>query len=122
MEITEKQAGLDEIVEDMKSASLSSSSPTVSPDISELASKETKKREAVDVSKLTDKEVIQLLREKEVQKIQQRLAKQAAKDNTEKDYKFWKTQPVLDIKETYSGVCGPIEVDTDVSKVRQEPS
>ena len=121
MSTAEKHADLDVIAEDLKSSSLSSSSLPLSTEITEMASKEIKKREAIDVSKLSDKEVMQLLHEKEVQKIQQRLAKQAAKDNTEQEYKFWKTQPVLGIKDNFSGVSGPIEEDTDVLKVKQEP-
>lgn len=117
-----KHADLDKIAEDLKSASLSSSSLTLSTEIAGMASTtEIKKREAVDISNLSDKEVMQLLHEKEVQKIQHRLTKQTAKDNTEHEYKFWNTQPVPGIKDNFSGACGPVDEDTDSLRVKQEP-
>ena len=100
--------------------SLSSSSPTVVP-TGGVVTKEPKKKEPVDLSGLTDQQVMLLLQEKERRKFQQRLEKAAAKENTEKDFKFWNTQPVLGINDTFEGECGPIEKCVDVATVKQEP-
>lgn len=121
MERTADGGEVAEVTSSIADITLSSSSPAVIPAAGVVVAKESKKKEPVDLSGLTDQQVMLLLQEKERRKFQQRLEKAAAKENTEKDFKFWNTQPVLGINDTFEGECGPIEKCVDVSTVKQEP-
>ena len=75
-----------------------------------------------DINSLTDHQVILLVQEKERRKQIERYARQVAKgQNDDKEHKFWNTQPVLGLKDTYEGESGPVEQSTDVTLVKQTP-
>ena len=75
----------------------------------------------VDVSKLSDQELIRFLADKEVQRAQERQQKRLAKQNEEKDHKFWNTQPVPQKDDNFEGDSGPLDAATDLSAVKKEP-
>ena len=75
----------------------------------------------VDVSKLSDTELIKFLAEQEQKRLIERQRKKAEKQSGDKEHKFWNTQPVPQIKDTFEGECGPLDPNTDVSTVKAEP-
>lgn len=76
----------------------------------------------VDINGLSDQEVIHLLQEKERKRQLERYARQAAKgQDVEKEHKFWSTQPVPGLKDSFEGESGAMDLNTDVSLVKQEP-
>lgn len=89
----------------------------------ETNNKNKKEVEAmVDINKLSDSEVIQLLKQKELKKQQDRYMKQLAKGkDVNKEHKFWNTQPMPGLKEVFQGEEGPMDGNIDVSAVRKEP-
>ena len=106
----------------MSSSTTSTAVPLGAIVPSTLATVEPKKEKAVDINGLTDQEVICLLQEKERKRVLERYARHAAKgQDVDKEYKFWKTQPVPGLKDSFEGECGPLDLNTDVSLVRQEP-
>lgn len=75
-----------------------------------------------DINSLTDHQVILLVQEKERKKQLERYARQVAKgQNVDKEHKFWNTQPVLGLKDTFEGDSGPVEQSTDIALVKQTP-
>jgi Myristoyl-CoA:protein N-myristoyltransferase, N-terminal domain len=104
----------------LSSAGGSESVATVVPQVPEVKKKEP--TAVVDINGLTDAEVIHLLQEKERKRQLERFARQAAKgQDVDREHKFWSTQPVPGLKDTFEGESGPMELNTDVSLVKQEP-
>jgi hypothetical protein len=90
--------------------------------IKELAAKKKPSdAPSVDISNLSDQQLMQLLREKEIQKQHERYLRYQQKgQDVNKEFKFWSTQPVPGLKETFE-VSGPIDENTDISRVKPEP-
>ena len=104
----------------LSSAGGSESLATVAPQASEVKKKEP--TAVVDINGLSDQEVIHLLQEKERKRQLERYARQAAKgQDLDREHKFWSTQPVPGLKDTFEGESGPMELNTDVTLVKQEP-
>jgi glycylpeptide N-tetradecanoyltransferase len=82
-------------------------------------------QDTVDVKTLSDTQLTQFLLQKEYEKQLQRFerheAKKKAAPKDHSDHKFWSTQPVLPMTEEVTEVNAPIDPNTDVSRVRQEP-
>jgi len=82
-------------------------------------------QDIVDVKSLSDQELFLYLQQKEHEKLRLRYERYEAKKNRpvkdHNDHKFWNTQPVLPISEEVTEVNAPIDPNTDVSRIRQEP-
>lgn len=76
----------------------------------------------VDIKGLTDQEVIALLQVKEFNKMKERYARiQAKGQDNDREHKFWNTQPVPRLKDVFGGDSGPLDQNTDIASVKQEP-
>jgi glycylpeptide N-tetradecanoyltransferase len=101
---------MSDLVQKMEDMSVAASAPSAAAASS-----------AVDVSKLSDQELIQFLADQEGKRLQERARKREAKNSLDKDHKFWNTQPVPAIKDTFEGECGPLDPNTDVASVKADP-
>ena len=122
--------GQADITKGMKEVSLCSSNlspagaqePVISSTMTATDSKKKETTPVLDINGLTDQEVILLLQEKERTRQLERYARQAAKgQDVDKEHKFWNTQPVPGLKDTFEGESGALDLNTDVSLVKQEP-
>jgi len=73
---------------------------------------------------MSDADLVNYIKMQEYLKKKEQYDRRVAKNSTDldKDHKFWDTQPVPRLKESFvEGEHGPIEDKTDVTEVRQEP-
>ena len=103
------------------SGTASGAASSASSASSAAATSATAAAPVVDVSKLSDTELIKFLAEQEQKRLIERQRKKAEKQSGDKEHKFWNTQPVPQIKDTFEGECGPLDPNTDVSTVKAEP-
>ena len=75
----------------------------------------------VDVSKLSDKDLIKFLTDQENRRQQERHRKRQEKNSGDKEHKFWNTQPVPAIQDTFEGECGPLDPNTDIASIKSDP-
>ena len=114
-----------DITKGMNEVSLSSSTLSSSTPESAVAPMPALKKDAVpviDIQGLSDQALMQLLQEKERKKQLERYERRQAKGQDEdREHKFWNTQPVPGLKDTFEGEGGPMDLNTDTALVKQDP-
>eukprot|EP00596_Hydrurales_sp_CCMP1899_P003968 CAMPEP_0119045000 /NCGR_PEP_ID=MMETSP1177-20130426/36191_1 /TAXON_ID=2985 /ORGANISM="Ochromonas sp, Strain CCMP1899" /LENGTH=450 /DNA_ID=CAMNT_0007016021 /DNA_START=57 /DNA_END=1406 /DNA_ORIENTATION=+ len=109
-----------EILKGVSEISLSSSSVVALPH--EVILQSPVENKNVDVSNMSNAELMKFLQDKELSKMREKYLKQNQKGkDTDIEHKFWNTQPMPGLKDVFDGESGPMDGNTDVTAVRQEP-